>query len=175
MYHNDRERYTPHIHLKELDDREIEVSLLDWSIVNVKKPKNLDRNWSNFTDFRDKFFEWIPGNEQKLYSLWDYNNPDNTLYDHVQLHHTNITDTLSDYFGNKGKPIDISALKGAFFKRVGKLFSDQENRKSYMQMTLSDLLTTIGVYEEFGLENADKALMNKLDDWFRTAKMMFDY
>jgi hypothetical protein len=100
IYGNDRQDFTPHCHVM-YNDRsvEFEVSLLDWSIINVKRPSSTECDWSSFKAFKKPFFKWLNStnaigttNKQQLYFAWDSDNPSNNLEMFVNEHQIEITD-----------------------------------------------------------------------------------
>ena len=107
IYGNDRQDFTPHCHVMTKDKSvEFEVSLLDWSILNIKKPQNLPNNWNVITHLRKPFFKWLMSfskraqmlNKRYLFAVWDGNNPNNQLEDYVEDHQISVTDsTLLKY------------------------------------------------------------------------------
>ena len=100
VYGNDRQNFTPHCHVMLADKSiEFEVSLLDWEIINVKRPNNISCDWSSFNEFKKPFFAWIERinrlkmkNKIMLFMLWDINNPNNTLSDFIERNNINIID-----------------------------------------------------------------------------------
>lgn len=108
IYGNDRHGFTPHCHMFNTDKTvEIEISLIDFSIVNVKTPKNVPSDWGKFKEYKNKFFKWLKStesrgktclNQKMLYILWDVNNPKNTLSDYVFNHGIKeVEDELAEY------------------------------------------------------------------------------
>ena len=109
VYGNDRESMTPHCHIFD-KTQEIEVSLIDWSIINVKNGAKAE--WSNFTEFRDRFFKWLylPNEENgsynyiSLFSLWNHANEDNTLVSFIKSHNNiNISRELENFISTRQK------------------------------------------------------------------------
>ena len=82
VYGDDRQNFTPHCHIMTMDKTtEFEVSLIDWSLVNIKRgiPTR---------DMRKRFDKWLSAksskgvdatNKQMLFISWDGNNPNNDL------------------------------------------------------------------------------------------------
>lgn len=109
IYGNDRANFTPHCHVM-LSDRsiEVEVSLIDFNIINTKNPKNANNDWSFFNQLKKPFFKWlrkISGgntNKKNLFFLWDYNNQNNTLLDFVSSGNVGINDDeLINYLNDR--------------------------------------------------------------------------
>lgn len=105
IYGNDRQDFTPHCHVMSHDKSvEVEISLIDLKIVNVKN--------CEFTSKMHKgFLKWLNSNSSKvktntnkymLYVYWDVNNPNNTLTDFVLGHNVDIEDKdLQEYITNQ--------------------------------------------------------------------------
>ncbi len=105
VYKNDREGYTPHIHIRHNNGEiEIEVSLLDFNIINVKRPNNGICDWGGYNDIKKPFFKWLNKTKNifSLFELWDGNNEMNTLYDFVKKHNINCSTILNEYFKING-------------------------------------------------------------------------
>ena len=95
VYGDDRQDFTPHCHVM-LHDRsvEVEISIIDWSIVNVKN--------GNFTSKMHKsFLKWLNSensrlggiaNKMSLYAIWDGNNPNNDITRFVIKHGIDVKD-----------------------------------------------------------------------------------
>lgn len=89
VYGDDRNKFTPHCHVFTKDkDIEIEVSIIDWEILNIK-------NGLPTKVFMKSFFKWLYSqstrdkrltNKDFIYILWDSNNPENTLKDFIKEH-----------------------------------------------------------------------------------------
>lgn len=117
IYGDDRNSYTPHLHLMLSDrSREVEVSLIDFSLINIKSPKNISCVWSNFNDLRKPFEKWLcltnkmgMKNIEKLFIAWDQNNPNNFLIDYVDKHkikNNEMNEDLYEYINDMRKEID---------------------------------------------------------------------
>ena len=95
IYGDDRNKMTPHCHVMTIDkDVEFEVSLIDWSVVNVKQG-------TPTKDIEKRFHSWLQSkstrgvdasNKKMLYIAWDENNPNNDLYDFVKEHQIEVND-----------------------------------------------------------------------------------
>lgn len=93
IYGDDRNGFTPHCHIMTADrETEFEISLIDWSVINVKSQLPPTRKMKN------TFAEWLETksnrfpeitNKVVLYRLWDGDNPNNSLADFCKEH--NIT------------------------------------------------------------------------------------
>lgn len=78
VYSDDRKDMTPHCHVSDIQTNiELEVSLVDCSIINVKGGGY--RNWSYYTDIEKRFFAWCNTKYNntikpngKLYTNLDY-------------------------------------------------------------------------------------------------------
>ena len=96
VYGNDRKDFTPHCHVMKTDKSlEWEVSIIDWSIINVKRgpvPGKLDddfRIWLDSKSSRDK----EKTNKEMLFIMWDAVNPNNDLLSFTESHSIEIKDT----------------------------------------------------------------------------------
>lgn len=115
IYSNDRTNFTPHCHVM-LSDRsiEVEVSLIDFAIINVKSQNNTPCDWSYFNQIKKPFFNWIKmkdkyGLTRKVHTFieWDRNNPNNALVDYVNSHKPTQIDTeLVEYVDDMNKEIE---------------------------------------------------------------------
>lgn len=100
VYGNDRQDFTPNCHIMVADKSiEFEVSIIDWTIVNVKRPNNISCDWGSFRKIGKVFFKWLESknklgvkNKKYLYSLWDGSNPNNTLEDFIKSNNLKILD-----------------------------------------------------------------------------------
>lgn len=100
VYGNDRQSFTPHCHVMLADKSiEFEVSIIDWSIINVKKPQNKPCGWSSFRKIAKPFFIWLKSegvnglmNKMNIYFDWDGANPNNILRDFVEKKNLNVND-----------------------------------------------------------------------------------
>lgn len=125
IYGHDRNNMSPHCHLLN-NDIEIEVSLLDWTIVNVKRPKNVSPEWKNFTDFKERFFAWLKlpsktgnANYVTLFNLWDHENEDSTISEFLKKHeNVEISDELKKFLELRSK-----YLQNIYRQVIGQLFS----------------------------------------------------
>ena len=93
VYNNDRVGYTPHCHIiDEKNNLELEVELINFNIINVKSPKGVSKDWSNFSKMKKAFFKWLLENKdgycniQILYRAWDRCNDENQLKDYIETH-----------------------------------------------------------------------------------------
>ena len=168
VYKLDREAMTPHIHIKYGKEIEIEVSLIDWSILNVKKPKELKCDWSLFTIIRDKFFKWIDlasdngeKNYIKIFKVWNENNPDNQL-DNTWLDGKYISPQL-DNFLEPYKKIDFNEIKKDIYKILIPLVSNGDS--DIFKKDIITILKEIGIYEKYPFH---------LDDVFEVAERMIE-
>jgi hypothetical protein len=95
VYGDDRNGFTPHCHVMTIDkETEFEVSLIDWSILNVK-------NGEPTSSMQKRFFKWLNSentrglsstNKKVLYVSWDSTNPNNDLQDFCNKHKIIPTD-----------------------------------------------------------------------------------
>lgn len=176
VYNLDREQMTPHIHI--VDDNgeiEIEVSLLDWTIINVKKPQNIEPNWSNFRSIKDRFEEWLHQYHNKsdilnvfwLYELWDGENPNNTL-DKYQ-NEKGLSIELIRYLESQNVEIDKERLQKELYATLVPLFINKHVPSFIDSVTL---LKDIGLYDRFPIKDDDqdsiniiKTIYNQLKTW----------
>lgn len=73
VYKQDRDSYTPHLHLLNNDGNNIEISLINFSIIKINKCFNK----ASMFDMLYRFKRWtkkFPNNKIKLFELWDTNN-----------------------------------------------------------------------------------------------------
>lgn len=100
VFSNDRPDFTPHCHLIG-QDFNIEVSLLDFNIINVKYPKGGKKDWSCFSKIGKSFFKWLDSkstkingllNKESLYYFWDKNNQESKLIDFIENHNIKVKD-----------------------------------------------------------------------------------
>lgn len=88
IYPNDRANFTPHCHIIDKQNNiEIEVSLIDYRIVNSKTSNSCE--WADYKNIRDSFFEWLDlasnksktpmTNKEYLLYLWNEKNPNNKI------------------------------------------------------------------------------------------------
>ena len=104
VYGGDRKGFTPHCHVMKADKSvEWEVSILDWTIINVKNGtvtgsmESTFNKWLNAKSTRDK----NKLNKEIVYVMWDSVNPNNDLLEFTETHNTEITDNeLKQYIND---------------------------------------------------------------------------
>lgn len=174
IYNLDREQMTPHCHVKSGDGEvELEVSLLDWSIVNVKTPQGLSNNWSNFRDIKDRFFEWLDVYHKKtdllnvywLFELWDGENPNNAL--EAYKDNSNINEYLKEYLQKDQYYIDKDSLQKDLYATLVPLFLNKTVPK------LDDpinLLKEIGLFKKHPVQEDDKEMKDMISKTYNQLK-----
>ena len=174
VYKLDREAMTPHIHIKYDKEVEIEVSLIDWSILNVKKPNGLKCDWSLFTTMRDRFFKWIDltgddgeKNYNKIFKVWNENNPDNQL-DNTWLDGEYISPQL-DKFLEPYKNIDFNEIKKDIYKILIPLVSNGDN--DILKKDVITILKEIGLYDKYSFHLDDvyevaEKVIKEVKSWY---------
>jgi len=95
VYGDDRNNFTPHCHVMTIDkETEFEVSLIDWSVLNVK-------SGTPTRSMQKCFFDWLNSkssrgidatNKKILYVSWDSTNQNNDLQDFCKKHKITTTD-----------------------------------------------------------------------------------
>lgn len=89
VFGNDRADFTPHIHIfdgkdpRNVNTFHIEVSLLNLEIINVKFPRNIECDWSNFRWVKKALDDYMKKNRKHILTLWFYRNQDNPYKDEV--------------------------------------------------------------------------------------------
>lgn len=102
VYINDRPGFTLHCHVYTHDgSTEIEISLIDWSVVNAKCEGKL-----TIKRLYALFMYWVennPKNKERLYNRWDLNNGDNTIGKYIiekQINADILDPSLINYLQN---------------------------------------------------------------------------
>ena len=109
VYGDDRNNFTPHCHVM-LHDKsvEVEISIIDWNVVNVKNGKFTKKMYKSFDKWlksENSRFDGI-SNKQALFGAWDANNPNNNLVKFIVKHDINILDLdLKKYIKRQIKAI----------------------------------------------------------------------
>lgn len=176
IYNLDRDQMTPHCHIKTKNGEiELEVSLLDWTIVNVKAPKNTAPTWSNFSGIKDKFFEWLNHYHEKsdllnsywLFYLWDGENPDNQLKKYKD--NPNNSNPLKDYLERNEMDIDLDRLQKDLYSTLVPLFL---NKTAPQLDGPIQLLKNIELYRKYPVKETDEKAIklivktyNELKTW----------
>lgn len=110
VYGDDRNGFTPHCHIMTIDkSTEFEVSLIDWSLINVKCGKPT-------SDMRKRFDKWLNSkhsmvktitNKNFLFVTWDSTNQNNILSDFCEKHSIMPKDNdLLEYIENQKEEND---------------------------------------------------------------------
>ena len=96
IYGDDRKDFTPHCHVMTSDkSTEIEVSIIDWKLVNIKR-QNI-----NLRKLQKPFLVWLNQtsssfapytNKEVMYRQWDATNGNNTLSQYAEEHKLKIAD-----------------------------------------------------------------------------------
>lgn len=174
VYTLDREEMTPHIHLKN-NDEEIEVSLIDWEIINVKRPTNKKRDWSDFTSFRKRFFEWLenPENVETLFRTWNNKNPDNLVEDYSE--EAEKSPHLNYYLTLNNNPIILDKFRKKIYSVLTPLFKNKESKEKLKDLDSISLLKEIGLYDEYHLEDTNEDVIRTAEDAIRDIKIWFSY
>lgn len=174
IYFKDREEMTPHIHLKDINgDIEIEVSLINWSIINVKQPKNIDKNWSNFSSIRKRFFKWLKekGNLQKLFKEWDRQNPDNLLEEYKD--NRDISEELKGFLTAYHNPIKLDSFRKEIYSVLSSFFKDNETKEKLYSLTWDNILKEVGLWEKYDLDNTNDIVLSTAKDAVKDSKIWF--
>ena len=174
IYFKDREQMTPHAHLRDNNGEiEFEVSLIDWSIVNVKRPKNTDTDWSLYSSVRERFFNWISvrDNIEKMFKTWDRLNPDNLLEDYRD--NQNISPELKKFLNVYHNPIKLDLFRKDIYGTLSSFFKDTKLKKSLFDLEWSEILKNIGLWEKYDLDHANKVILKTAEDAVKDAKIWF--
>ena len=175
VYIGDRTPMTPHCHLKDNDGVEIEVSLIDWQIVNVKNPSGKKCEWGEFTSIRNRFFEWIDKQEnaEKVFRIWNKCNVDNLLEEYQDK--TNISDQLKIYFAKKNNPVILDDFRDEIYNVLGALFADKKEKRKLKDLDTLELLKRTGLYDKYHLEDAGKEVFKTAENAIKHVKIWFSY
>ena len=173
VYKLDRTEMTPHCHIKDSDGAEIEVSLIDWNIINVKYPKNTAPEWSNFTILKDKFFEWVTINSEKLFDTWNRNNPDNQVDN--SYCDRNMSAELKQYIDSHEHPVTINAFKKSIYGVLSPLFAVKETKNELKDLDVISLLKKTGLFDEWHLKESNMEALKAAEEAIKDVKIWFSY
>ena len=111
VYGDDRQNFTPHCHVMKKDKSvEFEVSLIDWSVIRVKRgtpTKDMKKSFIRWLETENSTFKGVL-NKLVLFRDWDSNNPNNHLLEFCERHKiTEIGDRdLRKYLSSKKEERD---------------------------------------------------------------------
>lgn len=172
IYLLDREEMTPHVHLVDnANEISIEVSLVDWSIIKVNSPKSADRDWSNFSTVRKRFFSWLENNVEELFLKWDAKNPDNLLRDYADR--TTISQELKDYIGKSFNPNEVDPLIKEIYRLLIPMFVNPEENERLQVASPISILKELGLYEKYNLSSIEQSLLKKLENIVNEIKLWY--
>ena len=175
VYKIDRGMATPHIHIVDEENHEIEVSLIDWRIVNVKNPSGKTREWSSFASIRDKFFRWLnetEENSKRIFDVWNNNNKDNQL-DNKYINDSDISEELRNYLQKNEDPDILLIFQKELYGELFVLFSDEKEREKLENLDVLSLLKEIDFIDKFGITEDSQEILRLADKIIKNVKICF--
>ena len=123
IYPNDRDNMTPHCHIYDVQSgNELEVSLVDNKILNIKGVDSKFNDWGYYKDIEDRYFAWLKAtkpnrlkndgslmtNAEYMKKIWNLRNP-NSKYKFDE--NTWELKSGNDENPNNSNPINPEALR----------------------------------------------------------------
>lgn len=182
VYELDRQEMTPHVHLRDNNGNiEIEVSLVDWRILNVKRPQNVVADWSNFTSVRKRFSEWLAtdDNADNLFICWNKSNPGNELKNQYLIDNQNgyreISSELKRFLEENEDAVVLSFLRRKLYQLLMPIFSDAKKKLEFEGLNIIDVLKKLNVFTEYGFTEKNKEAIKVAEQVLKDVKIWYSF
>lgn len=180
IYGSDREKYPPHCHVRLSDGSlEFEVSLLDWSVINIKH-SNMPNSWDSIgNDIKKGFFTWLnrqsiphprDTNKYYMYTFWDGANYNNKLENWVDKK-SDLDLDLIDYLNPHSIPSNeevMAAVQKALYPIY--ISSDVDYKKYLHNLPPLQLIKELKL--DLNIREGNKKLINIIQT---AEKMMYGW